>query len=82
MRIPLVADCLETRDALSDLADGELDGRRRLRVRLHLAMCRHCRAVWRTLQATIASLRELGAVEPPPDPALAAEVARRIRVGS
>lgn len=79
MKIPMVADCDETRASLSDLADGELDPRGRRRVKLHLAMCRRCRAIWKALQATIAGLRRLGTVEPEPKPALAEAVARRIR---
>jgi predicted anti-sigma-YlaC factor YlaD len=79
MKIPLVADCLETRDSLSDLADGDLDRRRRWRVIGHLAMCRHCRAVWRALRVTINGLRVLGSPQPEPQPALVEAVAQRIR---
>lgn len=79
MTIPMVASCLETREALSDLADGELDPRRRGRVKRHLAMCRHCRAVWKALQTTIRGLHSLGALEPEPSPALVEAVSRTIR---
>ncbi len=82
MTIPMVATCLETREALSDLADGELDRRRRGRVKRHLAMCRHCRAIWKALQTTIRGLQSLGTVEPEPNPALAGAVLRTIRAES
>ncbi len=71
--------CLETREALSDLTDGELDQRRRARVKRHLAICRHCRAVWKALQTTIRGLQNLGTLEPEPNPALAEAVGRAIR---
>ncbi len=81
MTIPMVASCVETREALSDLADGELDPRRRGRVKRHLVICRHCRAVWKALQTTIRGLQNLGALEPElsPNPALAEAVGRTIR---
>lgn len=79
MTIPMVASCLETREALSDLADGELDPRRRRRVTRHLAICRHCRAIWKALQTTIRGLQNLGTLEPEPNPALAEAVGRTIR---
>jgi len=79
MTIPMVASCQETRAALSDLADGELGPRRRVRVKLHLAMCRHCRAVWKALQTTIRGLQSLGTLEPEPNPALVEAVSRTIR---
>ena len=79
MTIPMVASCLETREALSDLADGELDPRRRGRVKRHLAICRHCRAIWKALQTTIRGLQNLGTLEPEPNPALAEAVGRAIR---
>ena len=79
MKIPMVADCDETRESLSDLADGELEPRRRRRVKRHLAMCPHCRAIWETLKATISGLHGLGTLEPEPKPVLAEAVARRIR---
>lgn len=77
--IPLVASCLETREALSDLADNELDARRRGRVKRHLAMCGHCRAIWKALRTTICGLQSLGALEPEPNPALVEAVSRTIR---
>lgn len=79
MKLPLVADCRETRESLSDLADGEIEPRRRRRIGRHLALCRGCRAVWQALQATIVGLRELGSVAPEPRPALGEAVVRRIR---
>ncbi len=79
MTIPMVASCLETREALSDLADGELDPRRRGRVKRHLVICAHCRAIWKALQTTIRGLQKLGTLEPEPNPALAEAVGRAIR---
>lgn len=83
LAIPMVASCLETRESLSDLAEGELDPRQRRRVKRHLAMCRHCRTIWKALQTTIRGLQSLGTLtpEPSPKPALADSVIRRIRAG-
>jgi predicted anti-sigma-YlaC factor YlaD len=79
MRIPFTGSCEETRDLLSDYVEGELDQRLRRRVARHLRMCRRCRAVWETLVATMNGLRTLGALEPPPRPAVAEAVVDRIR---
>jgi predicted anti-sigma-YlaC factor YlaD len=79
MRMPLTASCEETRELLSDYVEGELDERLRRRVARHLRMCRRCRAVWQALIATMEGLRALGAVQPPPQPALADSVVARIR---
>ncbi len=74
-----VASCAETRNLLSDYAEGELQPRPRRRVVRHLLMCRRCRAVLRSLKATIAGLNAIGPAEPAPDPTLADSVVARIR---
>jgi hypothetical protein len=74
-----VASCAETRELLSDYVDGELTSRARRRVLGHLLTCRRCRAVLRSLKATIAGLNALGSRKPPPDPGLADSVVTRIR---
>jgi anti-sigma factor RsiW len=77
----LDGSCAETAQSMSAHADGELRGLRRLRVTRHLALCPKCREVHQALVATIAGLRSLRDEEPPPRPALADVVVRRIREG-
>lgn len=54
-----LASCEHVQDRLSALADGELGGVERLRVRGHLAVCRTCAAVARGLARTRAALSGL-----------------------
>jgi len=75
----LVASCAETRELLSDYAEGELQPRARRRVLRHLLTCRRCRAVLRSLRATIARLNAIGPVDPAPDASVADSVIARIR---
>jgi len=42
-------------------------------------MCRRCRAVLRSLRATIAGLNTLGRADPAPDPTVAESVIARVR---
>jgi anti-sigma factor RsiW len=77
----LSASCDETARLLSEYADGELRGFRRVRVEAHLAACEGCRAVYRTLVATVETLHALGEVEPEAQPRLAETVRRRIETG-
>lgn len=74
-----VASCAETRNLLSDYAEGELKPRARRRVFRHLLTCRRCRAVLRSLRTTIAGLNAIGRTEAAPDPAAADSVIARIR---
>ncbi len=74
-----VASCAETRALLSDFAEGELQPRVRRRVFRHLLMCRRCRAVLRSLKATMARLNAIGPAEPAPDTGVADSVIARIR---
>jgi anti-sigma factor RsiW len=74
-----VASCAETRESLSDYVDDELRPRERRRIIGHLLMCRRCRAVLRSLRATIAGLNAIGPAEPAPDTGVADSVIARIR---
>jgi hypothetical protein len=74
-----VASCAETRESLSDYLEGELKPRARRRIVGHLLTCRRCRAVLRSLKATIAGLNAIGPAEPPPDPGVADSVLTQIR---
>jgi anti-sigma factor RsiW len=74
-----VASCGETRELLSDYAEGDLPPRARRRVLRHLLMCRRCRAVLRSLKATIARLNAIGPADPPPDSSVAEAVLARVR---
>ena len=74
-----VASCAETRELLSDYAEGELKPKARRRVLRHLLMCRRCRAVLRSLKATIVRLNAIGAADPAPDTSVADAVLARVR---
>lgn len=74
-----VASCAETRGLLSDYVDGELEPRARRRIVGHLLMCRRCRAVLRSLKATIAGLNRIGPADPAPDPTVADSIIARVR---
>jgi len=74
-----VASCAETREKLSDYVEGELKPQARRRIVGHLLMCRRCRAVLRSLKATIAGLNAVGPSEPPADSSVAKAVIARIR---
>jgi anti-sigma factor RsiW len=73
-----VASCAETRALLSDFAEGELQPRVRRRVFRHLLMCRRCRAVLRSLKATVARLNAIGPADPP-DTSVVEAVLTRVR---
>ena len=74
-----VASCAETRELLSDYVEGELKPRARRRIVGHLLMCRRCRAVLRSLKATIARLNAIGPADPAPDTSVADSVLARVR---
>jgi anti-sigma factor RsiW len=74
-----VASCAETRELLSDYAEGELQPKARRRVVRHLLMCRRCRAALRSLKATIARLNAIGPAEPAPETSVADSVIARLR---
>ncbi len=79
LRNPLTASHEETGEALSDFVEGELTGWRRWRVARHLATCEYCQAVYRSLLRTLDVLRDVGTIEPAPQPAFADAVVERIR---
>jgi anti-sigma factor RsiW len=79
LRNPFTASHEETGASLSDLVEGELQGWRRWRVVRHLAKCEHCQAVYRSLLRTLEALRDVGTVEPAPQPAVAEAVIDRVR---
>lgn len=72
--------CAQTRELLSDLADGELRARRDRRVRRHLLGCGPCRAARDSLARAVAELRRLSSVEPAA-PSVADAVVARLREG-
>lgn len=79
---PWVATCAETRERLSDHLDGELEGRAATRVRRHLARCRFCQAMLRSLTRAVEGVRSLGpGEEAAPVPSTADAVVARIRRG-
>lgn len=64
---------------MSAYAEGELRGPRRRRVMRHLIMCEICAPIYRSLVATIESVRSLGRDRPPPSAAFVDDVVRRLR---
>jgi predicted anti-sigma-YlaC factor YlaD len=78
----LSASCDETARLLSEYADAELRIFRRWRVEAHLAACEGCRTVYRTLVATVETLRALAEIEPEAQPQLVEDVRRRIEPGA
>ncbi|HXH89715.1 MAG TPA: anti-sigma factor [Gaiellaceae bacterium] len=77
---PWVATCAETRERLSAHLDGELAGRDGKRVLRHLALCRHCRELLRSLARAVEGVRTLGQSDAPsPGPSVADAVVDRIR---
>jgi anti-sigma factor RsiW len=75
----LTAGHEETAAHLSDLVDGELSGFRRSRVERHLHRCDGCRALLRSLAATVERLRDFSRREMQADPALADRVVARLQ---
>jgi predicted anti-sigma-YlaC factor YlaD len=55
----LLGGCQETRERLSDIADGEARGLRGWRARAHLARCELCQAVYDSLVQTVDRLQTL-----------------------
>lgn len=51
--------CREVTEAASDYLEQELGSWARLQLRMHLAMCRHCRRYMRQLKAAIGLLRHI-----------------------
>ena len=69
----------ETAKHMSAYAEGELTGYRGWRVSRHLARCEMCQALYRSLLATLDSLRGLAREEPPADPDFPVRVIERLR---
>jgi predicted anti-sigma-YlaC factor YlaD len=69
--------CSEVAERASLLIDGELGLWPRLNIRLHLAMCRGCRAFVEQLRITRDLAVLAGAAEDPPSAEIQAALARR-----
>lgn len=74
-----MGSCEDTARRMSAHAEDDLRGFRRWRMFRHLAACERCRAIFRSLVATIEGLRALGGIEPEARPATADLVVERIR---
>ena len=76
----LVGRCDETRERLSDIADGEAGGIRGWRARAHLARCELCQAAYESLVRTVERLRALSETDRPPSSGSVADaVVERVR---
>ncbi|HEY6104663.1 MAG TPA: zf-HC2 domain-containing protein [Anaeromyxobacteraceae bacterium] len=67
--------CKQITELVTAYAEGQLGLMDRIRFRLHIGMCRHCRRYVRQLKATAKALGKLPDPEIPPD--LEAELLRR-----
>jgi predicted anti-sigma-YlaC factor YlaD len=78
---PWVATCAETRERLSAVLEGALNGREAKRVLRHLARCPKCREALRTLARAVDGLRSLGRADAlaPHQPSVAPAVVERIQ---
>ena len=59
----MMPSCKDVTEEASAYLAGELPRRRRWMLRLHLAMCSHCRRYLRQLQVVVATV---GGLKPPP----------------
>ena len=67
--------CKEMTELITDYLEKRLSLRKRLLFRMHIGMCRHCRAYLRQMKLTIRTLRELP--QPPIPDDVKAELLRR-----
>lgn len=51
--------CKGVREQMSEYGDGQLNPARRAFIRMHLAMCKECERLYRSLQTTVSLLAEL-----------------------
>jgi predicted anti-sigma-YlaC factor YlaD len=75
----LFGDCDETRERLSEIAEGEARGIRGWRARAHLARCELCQAAYESLVRAMERLRALGDLDPAPFGSVADAVVDRVR---
>jgi anti-sigma factor RsiW len=76
----LLGGCEDTRERLSDIADGEARGIRGWRARAHLARCELCQAAYESLLRTVERLHALGDIDRPPSSGSVADaVVERVR---
>ncbi|HEV2712032.1 MAG TPA: hypothetical protein VGU26_02955 [Gaiellaceae bacterium] len=76
----LLGGCEETREHLSDIAEGEARGLRGWRARAHLARCDLCQAVYESLLRTVERLHALGETDRPASSGSVADaVVERVR---
>lgn len=68
--------CSEVADRASRLIDGELSPWQRLNIRMHLAICRGCRAFIEQMRVTAELARRLNETE---DPAVSEDVKAALR---
>lgn len=59
--------CQELTELITDYLEGRVSFMDRLRFRLHIGMCRHCRAYLEQMKQTIRTLGMLPVEEIPPD---------------
>lgn len=67
--------CSEMTELVTDYLEKRLPLRKRLLFRMHIGMCRHCRAYLRQMRLTIRTLGKLPDTPIPPD--VKAELLRR-----
>lgn len=70
--------CQQLTELVTDYMEGRLPLRQRMRVQMHLGMCRRCRAYLRQMRLTVRTLGEMSTKEPMPDD-VRDELLRRFR---
>lgn len=73
----IVLSCREVTQSAGDYLDSDVSWSRRMQIRLHLAMCRHCRRYVEQLAISIKALR--GIKEDPVAPDTAEQVIAAVR---
>jgi predicted anti-sigma-YlaC factor YlaD len=68
--------CAEVTELVTSYLEGQMAWRRRMAFRLHLGMCKHCRAYLRQMKSTVKVLGRVPADPIPPE--LRDDLARRL----
>lgn len=69
--------CKEMTELCTDYLEGRLPFMQRLKFRMHIAMCKNCRAYLRQMRTTVRTLGELP--DPPMPPEVREELLRRFK---
>lgn len=71
--------CRDATDLMTDESEGALSGGGRLKYRIHMIICAHCRAFRRQLRETVAVVKEIAREPEAPKPELEERVMEAFR---